>query len=71
MIWAIKEQPREKSEFPDHYVLKCLGKRNCDTNILWNLQGNYEDYSWYLKSVGNNDLLPSKKREIKQYFRLD
>ena len=65
-IWAIKEEPSEKSEFPDHYVLKCLGKRNCDTNILWNLQGNYEDYSWYLKSVGNNDLLPSKKREIKQ-----
>ena len=29
-----------------------------------NLQGNEEDFSWYLKSVGKDDLLPKKKQKL-------
>ncbi len=62
-IWAIYKANQQEHE--DHFICKCLGKRNCDENILWNLQGSIEDYSWLLKSVGHNDLLPSKKQEYK------
>ena len=53
-----------KPEFENHYVLKCLGKRNCQKGTILNLEGNEEDFSWYLKSVGKDDLLPKKKQEL-------
>ena len=45
--------------------MRCLGKRNCDDSILWNLQGSYEDLSWQIKTVRKDDLLPSKKVEYR------
>ena len=36
----------------------------CQTGIIWNLQGDEEDFSWYLKSVGKDGLLPKKKQEL-------
>jgi len=42
-------------QFSDHFVLGCLGKRNCDESQLWNLQGSPEDYSWLLHRVGEYD----------------
>ena len=53
-----------KPEFESHYIFKCLGKRNCQEGTIWNLQGDEEDFSWYLKSVGKDDLLPKKKQEL-------
>ena len=53
-----------KPEFENHYVLKCLGKRNCQKGTIMNLQGNEEDFSWHLESVGKDDLLPKKKQEL-------
>ena len=50
-----------KPEFENHYVLQCLGKRNCQIGVIWNLQGDEEDFSWYLKNVGRDDVLPKKK----------
>ncbi len=42
-----------------------MGKRNCEDGIYWNLQGNKEDFSWQFVSVGEDDLLPTKKIEYK------
>ena len=53
-----------KPEFESHYIFKCLGKRNCQEGTIWNLQGDEEDFSWYLESVGKDDLLPKKKQEL-------
>ncbi len=61
-IWGLWSAT--KPEFDNHYVLKCLGKRNCQTGTILNLEGNEEDFSWYLKSVGKDDLLPKKKQEL-------
>ena len=47
------------------FVLGCLGKRNCEKGTRWHLQGSKEDYTWELVSVSNEDLLPTKKRELK------
>ena len=61
-IWGLASAP--KPEFDDHYLLKCLGKRNCEQGQIWNLQGSPEDFSWQLKSVGNADVLPQQKQEL-------
>lgn len=53
-----------KPEYEHHYVLKCLGKRNCQQGTIWNLQGSDEDFSWELKSVGDSDVLPQKRQEL-------
>jgi len=62
-IWAINKA--RIPQFDDHFIVRCLGKRNCDDSILWNLQGSYEDLSWQIKTVGDDDLLPSKKVEYR------
>ena len=48
--------------------MKCLGKRNCDKGTVWKLDGNKEDYSFYLTGVGDGDLLPDKKNELSYKF---
>jgi hypothetical protein len=63
-VWAVW-RPKEP-EFEDHFVLKCLGKRNCKQGTIWNLQGNEEDYSWTLHSVGAESLLPTVRIGYKQ-----
>ena len=35
-IWGLSSAP--KPEFDDHYILKCLVKRNCEQGQIWNLQ---------------------------------
>ena len=62
-IWSIYKP--QKPSFDEHYIIKCLGKRNCEDGIYWNLQGNKEDFSWKFVSVGEDDLLPTKKIEYK------
>ena len=41
-----------KPEWPEHYNLICLGKRNLKEGTLLKLQGNEEDYHWSLIDVG-------------------
>ena len=64
-VWAL--QRPQNPEFPDHYILRCLGKRNCDIGTAWNLQGSQEDFSWILKSVvDQGQLLPARRREYQE-----
>ena len=65
-IWSLEEA--SKPEFEDHYVLRCLGKRNCQKGTIWNLQGSKEDFSWRLNSVGVDDLLPRRMHELRFAF---
>ena len=58
-LWRAKEPQHE-----DHYVLSCLGKRNCEAGTAWNLQGSREDFSWRLVSVGGSDVLPQRRLEL-------
>ena len=62
-IWGI--WPPQQAEHEDHFILGCLGKRNCEKGIRWNLQGSKEDFTWELISVASEDLLPIKKEELK------
>ena len=48
--------------------MKCLGKRNCDKNTMCYLEGNKEDFSFRLTSVGEHDLLPDKKKQYSFKF---
>jgi len=64
-IWSL--QRHQNPEFVDHFILRCLGKRNSQIGTAWNLQGSQEDFSWVLKSlVDPSDLLPARKRELKE-----
>ena len=58
-LWRAKEPQHE-----EHFVLGCLGKRNCEMGTTWNLQGNAEDFSWQLVSVGGSDVLPQRRQEL-------
>ena len=51
-------------QFDEHYILKCLGKRNCEEGTLWNLQGSKEDFSWRLHSVGDENILPQRRQDL-------
>ena len=63
-VWSLTRA--HQRDYPDHFVLECLGKRNCQLGTAWNLKGSQEDFSWVLKSVVDpNDLLPEKRRELK------
>jgi hypothetical protein len=62
-IWGIWRPAQPTHEH--HYVLGCLGKRNCKEGIRWHLQGNREDYSWTLKDVGDGDLLPIERQQLR------
>jgi hypothetical protein len=62
-IWGMWRPPSPTHE--DHYVLGCLGKRNCKEGTTWHLQGNPEGFSWKLKGVGDGDLLPTKRQQLK------
>ena len=64
-IWGIWN-PDEKEE--ESFTMKCLGKRNCDKNTMWYLEGNKEDFSFRLTSVGEHDLLPDKKKKYSFKF---
>lgn len=51
-------------EFDQHFILKCLGKRNCAEGTVWNLQGSDEDFSWKLHSVGEENILPQRRQDL-------
>ena len=36
-----------------------------------NLEGDEEDFSWYLKSVGKDDMLPKKKQDLSDLTEQD
>ena len=61
-IWGIWVPTKQSHK--NHFILKCLGKRNCRKGIIWNLKGDEEDFSFVLKSVGEGELLPSKNQEL-------
>ena len=61
-IWSIHKAPRP--EFSDHFLFECLGKRNCEDGLLYNLQGDQETFSWYLKSVGAGQLTPYEENQF-------
>lgn len=42
-VWGMWRH--DKPELEDHYIMQCLGKRNCQQGTAWNLQGSQEDYS--------------------------
>jgi len=60
-LWRAKKQLHD-----DHFVLGCLGKRNCDESARWDLQGSQEDFTWEIVQSSNNDLLPSEKASLKE-----
>ena len=64
-MWGIWN-PNEKDL--ESFIMKCLGKRNCDKNTMWYLKGNIEDFSFRLESVGENDLLPDQKKQYTFQF---
>ena len=51
-------------EFDQHFILKCLGKRNCAEGTVWNLQGSDEDFSWKLRTVGDGNITPQRKQDL-------
>ena len=61
-IWGLVRVPQKQ----DQFRLICLGKRNCRINTLWELQGSDEDYSFELVKVGENNLLPTKRKKLRE-----
>jgi len=59
-VWTIHKTPRP--EFEDHFLFECLGKRNCEDGLIYNLQGDQETFSWYLHSAGGGQLAPPEER---------
>ncbi len=59
-VWTIHKTPRP--EFSDHFLFECLGKRNCDGDLSYNLQGDQETFSWYFHSAGGGQLAPHEER---------
>ena len=60
-IWTLSRP--QSPDFDDHFILRCLGKRNCERDTAWNLQGSQEDFSWVLESVADSRLLlPCRRR---------
>ena len=60
-VWTIHKSHRP--EFSDHFLFECLGKRNCEDGLLYNLQGDQETFSWYLKSAGAGQLTPYEENQ--------
>ena len=61
-IWGLVRVPQKQ----DQFRLVCLGKRNCRINTLWELQGSEEDYSFELVKVGENNLLPTESKKLRE-----
>ena len=60
-IWGLIKLPQTF----DKFRLNCIGKRNCRENTRWELEGNEEDLSFILASVGNSDEMPKTRRVLK------
>jgi hypothetical protein len=53
---------RQEGAFPDQFVLRCLGKRNCEAGVTWDLQGSKDDYSITFAGVQGGGATPSEQR---------
>ena len=58
-VWTIHRSPRQ--DFEDHFLFECLGKRNCEDGLSYNLQGDQEAFGWFLKSAGGGQLTPKEE----------
>ena len=55
---------RQDDAFPDQFILKCLGKRNCEAGVTWDLQGSKEDFSLQFTGVQGGGATPSQRRSV-------
>ena len=55
---------KAEDAFPNQYILRCLGKRNCESGITWDLQGCPDDYSLTFTGVQGGGATPSEKRSV-------
>ena len=55
---------KAEDAFPNQYILRCLGKRNCEAGITWDLQGCPDDYSLTFSGVQGGGATPSEKRSV-------
>jgi hypothetical protein len=53
-----------EQQWDDHFVLKCLGKRYCTPNTVWELQGGEEDYYWGMKEA-KDDQTPRQRKQLR------
>ena len=53
---------RQEDAFPDQFILRCLGKRNCEAGVSWDLQGSKDDYSLTFVGVQGGGATPSEQR---------
>ena len=53
---------RQPDAFPDQFILRCLGKRNCEAGVTWDLQGSKDDYSLTFAGVQGGGATPSEQR---------
>ena len=58
--WANKAE----DAFPDQFILRCLGKRNCESGTTWDLQGSKDDYSLTFVGVQGGGDTPSERRSV-------
>jgi hypothetical protein len=55
--------PNKASDaFPHQFVLRCLGKRNCEAGVTWDLQGNRDDFSLTFAGVQGGGATPSQQK---------
>ena len=62
-LWGLYKVP--DIEWPDHFRLRCLGKRYCRADTLWDLEGDLEDFSWSLREVSDGSM-PQDQLKIEQ-----
>lgn len=55
---------RQPDAFPDQFILRCLGKRNCEAGTTWDLQGSTEDYSLSFVGVQGGGATPAEQRSV-------
>lgn len=60
--WGLMRASEQR--WDDHFVLKCLGKRNCVPNTTWELQGGEEDYYWGMKEA-KDDQTPRQRKQLR------
>ena len=58
--WANKTE----DAFPDQFILRCLGKRNCEAGTTWDLQGSKDDFSLTFAGVQGGGETPSERRTV-------
>ena len=63
---------KAEDAYPDQFILRCLGKRNCDAGVTWDLQGSKDDFSLsfcVFKAAGNTITTTLGDRQRAQFLR--